>query len=149
MAHVGSQFHHFQESMFEILVYRKIHRRCLPTSACLKASNSFKTDIDERMMRLLCVIHSVAGGLNISEHLRANLCISLAIFKCHRVAFHWMWSVVTNNTAPLGAAAGLTHLRLASRVLSSQVRNTLSRHLDPFLFPIPEGNLAWPDFVHN
>jgi hypothetical protein len=56
---------------------------------------------------------------------------------------------VTNDTTPLGAASGLAHLRLASRVLSSQVCNTLSCHLDPFLFPIPEGNLAWPDFVCN
>ncbi len=101
------------------------------------------------MMRLLCVIHSTASGLNISEHLRANLCVSLAVFKCIRVSFQWMYSVVTTDAAPLGAASGLTHLRLASRVLSSQVRNTLSRHLVPFLFPIPEGNLSWPDFVRN
>jgi len=143
MAHVGSQFHHFQESMLEILAYRKRHRRCSPTSACLKTSDSYKLDIDKWMMRLLCVIHSVASGLNISDHLRANLCISLAVFKCHRVTFHWMLSVT--NDAPVGTASGLAHLRLASRVLSWQVRNTLSRHLDPFLFPIPDGNLAWPN----
>jgi len=149
MSHVGSQFHHLQESMLEVLVYRQMHRRCPPANACFRASDPFKADIEERMMRLLCVIHSTASGLNISEHLRANLCVSLAVFKCIRVSFQWMYSVVTTDAAPLGAASGLTHLRLASRVLSSQVRNCLSRHLVPFLFPIPEGNLSWPDFVRN
>jgi len=84
---VGSQFHHLQESMFEILVYKKIHRRCSPNSACFRDGNSYKADVEERMMHLLCVIHSMASGLNISDYLRANLCILLAIFKCHRVSF--------------------------------------------------------------
>jgi hypothetical protein len=155
MAHVGSQFHHLQESMLEALVYKKIHHGCSPNSACSRDGNSFKTEVEERMMRLLCVIHSTASGLNISDFLRSNLCVSLAVFKCLRVSFQWMWSVTNNAAAaaaaaPVGtAASGLAHLKLASRVLSSQSRNTLSRHLDPFLFPVPEGNMVWPDFIRN
>jgi len=155
MAHLGSQFHHLQESMLEVLVYKKIHRGCSPNSACFRDGNSYKADVEERMMRLLCVIHSTASGLNISDFLCANLCIALAIFKCHRVSFQWMWSVTNNDAAaaaaaPVGtAASGLAHLKLASRVLSSQTRHTLSRHLDPFLFPLPEGNMVWPDFIRN
>jgi hypothetical protein len=132
MAHVGSQFHHLQESMLEALVYKKIHRGCSPNSACSRDGNSFKTEVEERMMRLLCVIHSTASGLNISDFLRSNLCVSLAVFKCLRVSFQWMWSVTNNAAAaaaaaPVGtAASGLAHLKLASRVLSSQSRNTLS-----------------------
>ena len=99
--------------MFEILVYKKIHRRCSPNSACFKDGNSYKADMEERMMCLLCVVHLTASGLNISNYLRTNLCISLAVFKCHRVTFQWMWSVMTND-APVGAASGLAHLKLAS-----------------------------------
>ncbi len=46
MAHVGSQFHHLQESMFEILVYKKIHQPCPPNSACSKTGDAYKADID-------------------------------------------------------------------------------------------------------
>ncbi len=60
MSHVGSQFHHLQESMLEVLVYRQMHRRCPPANACFRASDPYKADIEEQMMRLLCVIHSTA-----------------------------------------------------------------------------------------
>jgi hypothetical protein len=147
MAHVGSQFHHLEECMFEILVYRKMHRRCSLASSCWSASDSFKADVGKKMIRLLCVIHSVAAGFNISDHLCTNLCISLAVFKFHRVTFKWIWTVTSD--APVGTPSGFTHLRLASRCLSLQARSVVSCHLDPFLFPVLEGNVSWPDFVRN
>jgi hypothetical protein len=49
----------------------------------------------------------------------------------------------------VGKPSCFTHLRLASRCLSLQARSVVSCHLDPFLFPVLEGNVSWPDFVRN
>ncbi len=63
---------------------------------------------------------------------------------------HFSVHVVGNERSSRRSGSfGSSPFEVASRVLSSQVRNTLSRHLDPFMFPVPEGNLAWPNFVHN
>ena len=142
--HVGSHFHHIQESMFEIFVHRKLLKMCSPTSACLSASESCKADIEEKLICLLCVIHSVAAEVKISEHLCTNLCIALAVYKCLRVTFQWMWSVAVGAVS---TPSGINSLRIASRCLSTQARKIVSCHLDPFLFPVPDVTTNWQDFV--
>jgi len=116
-----------------------------PTSACKTASDPFKEEVDEKLLCLLCVLHSVAAEIKISDHLHTNLCLALAVLKCHRVAFQWMCNV-TNN-APLSTPSGFNHLRVAKQCLGSITRTVVSRHLDPFLHPSPEGSMSWENFV--